>query len=283
MSQINIAVSTQTGAAEGNLTKLESKIEALEAAMKDTGVASVKAARDVEGSFSALEKELKQNETALRKMAIGSKEFDLQKTKVDALRKSLMGAKEAVKDVGSEQSALSTVGKTALSDIQGMVVGLASVSTIVSAISEELAHVKTLKLEAAATSRTLEQSVADMALNLPNEDVATAREMVVQNAPDLGATQEGLADLMATAMSGGAKSLDEALQVSAATLNATAGDSGKAKALLEGALDITALSGSNNFQGAIGQMVQLQAQSPGSDMRVFATNVASGLDRKSVV
>ncbi len=101
--------------------------------------------------------------------------------------------------------------------------------------------------------------------------------MVVQNAPDLGTTQEGLADLMATAMSGGAKNLAEAMDVSAATLKSTAGDAGKAKALLEGSLDITALSGSNNFQGAIGQMIQLQAQSPGSDMRVFATNVASGL------
>lgn len=277
MSQINIGISTQTGAAEGNLTKLEAKIEALEAAMKDTGVASVKAARDAEGSFNQLEKELKQNEAALKRMVVGSKEFDAQKAKVDALRKSLVGAKDAVKGVAAEQSGLATVGKTALSDIQGMVVGLASVSTIVSAISEELAHVKTLKLDAAQTQRTLEQSVADMALNLPNEDVGKAREMVIQNAPKLGATQEGLADLMATAMSGGAKNLDEALQVSAATLKSTAGDAGKAKALLEGSLDITALSGSNNFQGAIGQMIQLQAQSPGSDMRVFATNVASGL------
>lgn len=277
MSQVNIAVSTQTGAAEGNLTKLEARIDELTAAMKDTGVASVKAARDAEGSFNQLEKELKQNETALKKLAIGSKEFDQQKVKVDNLRKSLAGAKGELKGVADQQGAIAQAGSSALGDIKNMAMQFMTVQAVVQAISDELEHVSQLKLEAAGTKRTLEQSVADMALNLPNEDVATAREMVVQNAPDLGTTQEGLADLMATAMSGGAKNLNEAMEVSAATLNATAGDSGKAKALLEGSLDITALSGSNNFKGAIGQMVQLQAQSPGSDMRVFATNVASGL------
>ncbi len=277
MSQINIAVSTQTGAAEGNLTKLESKIEALEAAMKDTGVASVKAARDAEGSFNQLEKELKQNEAALRKMALGSKEFDAQKVKVDGLRKSLAGAKGELKGVADQQGMIAQAGSSAIGDIKSMAMQFMTVQAVVQAISAELEHVSQLKLEAAGTKRTLEQSVADMALNLPNEDVGKAREMVVQNAPKLGATQEGLADLMATAMSGGAKNLSEALEVSAATLKSTAGDANKAKALLEGSLDITALSGSNNFQGAIGQMIQLQAQSPGSDMRVFATNVASGL------
>ncbi len=114
MSQVNIAVSTQTGAAEGNLTKLESKIEALEAAMKDTGIASVKAARDAEGSFNQLEKELKQNEAALRKLTIGSKEFDAQKVKVDNLRKSLAGAKGELQGVALNSQPSDRLARTLL-------------------------------------------------------------------------------------------------------------------------------------------------------------------------
>ncbi len=47
-----------------------------------------------------------------------------------------------------------------------------TVQTVVQAISFELEHISKMRVEAAGTKRTLEQSVADMALNLPNEDVA---------------------------------------------------------------------------------------------------------------
>jgi predicted nuclease with TOPRIM domain len=49
------------------------------------------------GSFNRLEKEVKDNEEELRKLAIGSAEFDKQKRKVDALRESLDKANKSLK------------------------------------------------------------------------------------------------------------------------------------------------------------------------------------------
>jgi hypothetical protein len=277
MSQVNIAVSTQTGAAEGNLTKLEAKIEALEAAMKDTGIASVKAARDAEGSFNQLEKELKQNEAALRKLALGSKEFDLQKVKVDGLRKSLAGAKGELKGVADQQGAIGKAGSDALGDIKSMAMQFLTVQTVVQAISFELEHISKMRIEAAATQRTFEQALADIGQNVGAENIAPAKQMILDNAPQLGVTQEGLANIMGVAISAGAKDLQEAMSVSAAALKLTVGDAQKAQTLVGASLDVASLGGSQNFEGAIGQLLQVQSQVRSTNLSEFAANIGSGL------
>lgn len=277
MSQISIAVATNTASAEGNLTKLESKIERLEAAMKDTGTASVKAARDAEGSFNQLEKELKQNESALRKLAIGTKEFDAQKAKVDGLRKSLAGAKSELKGVGDQQSAIGKAGSDALGDIKSMAMQFLTVQAVVQAISFELEHISKLRLEAAATTRTFEQSLADIGQNVGAENIVPAKQMILENAPKLGVTQEGLAQLMGTAISAGAKDLQDALALSAAALKITVGDASKAEALVGGTLDVASLGGSKNYEGALGQLLQTQSQVRSTNLAEFAKNIGPGL------
>lgn len=277
MSQVNIVVSTETGAAEGNLTRLESKIDKIEAAMKDTGTASVKAARDAEGSFNQLEKELKQNEAALKKMAIGSKEFDQQKMKVDGLRKSLAGAKGELKGVADQSSAIGKAGGDALGDIKSMALQFLTVQAVVQAISSELDHVSKLKLEAAQTQRTFEQAIADVGQNIGAENVAPAKQMIIEQAPKLGVTQEGLANLIGVAISAGAKDLEEAMALSAAALKLTVGDAAKAQALVGGTLDVASLGGSTNFEGALGQILQTQSQVRSTNLAEFAANIGPGL------
>jgi len=62
------------------------------------------------GSFNRLEKEIKDNEEQLKKLAIGSAEFDKQKRKVDALRASL---DKANKELSSKkESPWPTIGKS---------------------------------------------------------------------------------------------------------------------------------------------------------------------------
>jgi phosphotransferase system IIB component len=279
VSEVRIAVSTQTQSAEGNLTKLEAKIERLELAMRDTGTASVKAAKDAEGSFAALEKELKQNEAALRKMALGTKEFDAQKVKVDQLRQSLVGAKGAMKGVSQEQSVIGQAGSSAISDIKNMALQFLTLQTIVSAISSELEHVSELKLKAAGTTRTLEGALADIGVNVGAENIEPARQMIEEEAPKLklGVTQEGLANLLGTAISAGAKDLNEAMKVSAAALRVTVGDSTKAEALVGGMLDVASLGGSDNYEGALGQLMQLAGESRSTNFSQMVANMGPAL------
>lgn len=66
------------------------KQEKLLQKMTDTGK---RGAIEVAGSFNKLEQELKENEAALKRLVIGSKEFDEQRRKVDMLRGSLARAK----------------------------------------------------------------------------------------------------------------------------------------------------------------------------------------------
>jgi len=155
--------------------------------------------------------------------------------------------------------------------------GMIGFQQVVSAIVAELDHVKQLRLEAAATTRTFEQALADVGQNIGAEQVQPAREMILQQAPLLGTTQEGLANLLGIAISAGAKDLQEAMSLSAAALKLTVGDAAKAQALVGGTLDVASLGGSQNFEGALGQLLQTQSQVRSTNLAEFAANIGPGL------
>ena len=101
--------------------------------------------------------------------------------------------------------------------------------------------------------------------------------MILDQAPKLGVTQEGLANILGVAISAGAKDLDEAMALAAASLKLTVGDANKAVALVGSTLDIASLSGSKNYEGALGQLLQAQSQVRSTNLAEFGANIGPGL------
>lgn len=256
------------------LERLENKLDKQEKQLQKIGTTSKKSADMAAGSFNRLETELKENERALKNMTRGTAEFARQKRKVDALRASLTKAKGEITSAGSRMSGVFSTG---IGKLGTMVAGMASFQAIVSAVVGELEKVKRLKLDAADTTRTLEQALADLGQNVGAEQIAPAREMILREAPRLGTTQEGLGNLLGIAISAGAKDLQEAMEISAATLKLTVGDASKAAALVGGTLDVASLGGSKNFEGALGQLLQVQSQVRSTNLPEFAANIGPGL------
>lgn len=261
--------------------RLKIKHTELQAGLQKLGQVAAVVVPETVGSFNALERELKENEAALKKLQIGTSAFQQQKVKVDELRKSLTSAKAAMAEVG--QQTVETGSKTGgilsagIGKVAQLVAGMVTFQTVVTAVVAELEKGQRLRMEAAGSTRTFEQSVADMALNIGAANVPQARQMILQNAESLGVTPAGLAQLFSAAISGGAADLDEALKLSAATLKMTAGDVGKAQPIMSGMLSLAATTGNRDFTAALGQLSQFQAAARGEDLAQSINNMSTAL------
>lgn len=260
------------------IQKIDTKIERQEKLMQKLADTSKKGVKEIAGSFNALENELKENEAALKKLVIGTKAFEDQRKKVDDLRNSVKKAKGELSGmVQQTNQQTASAFSSAMSQMGQLVVGMIGFQQVVSAVNDELTHIRQLKLDAAGTTRTLEQALADVGQNIGGAAVPQARQMILEESPKLGVTQEGLADLLGVAISAGAKDLEEALSLSSAALKLTVGDAAKARALVGSTLDVASLGGSKNFEGALGQLLQTQSQVRSTNLAEFGANIGPGL------
>lgn len=256
------------------LDRLEAKIDRQEKALEKVAKTSEKAAEAAAGSFNALETELKQAEAALKKMDVTSAAFATQKKKVDELRNSLNQAKQAMTGTGNAVSQALSGG---LSKVTQLAAGMLTLQKAVEVIVSELQKAQEIRTQTAVTTRTFEQAVAAMAVNIGAEKVPQAREMILTQAPQIGATPEGLANLVAQAVSGGAESIQDAMNLSTATLKLTAGNVQAALPILDGMLTLSKTTGTKDFQAALGQLSQFQEAGRGSDLALSIRNIAPAL------
>jgi len=257
--------------------KLNKRLDETEKKLEKTGTTSKKSAKLAEGSFAALEKELKDNESALKRMAMGTKEFEKQRAKVDRLRSSLKGAKGELGGVNQQTAGLRSAAAGGVTSVAKMAAGMMGLHQTVSMVVAELEKADRLKIAAAQTNRSLEQVIADIAPNIGAANIGKARDMIRAGAVETGTTQEGYGNLIANAISAGAKDLEEAGKVAGAALRLSAGDAEAANAYAGAALDITSLAGSDNFEGALGQMSQVLSEVRADDPAQFAQAIGGAL------
>ena len=172
----------------GVLDKISGKLDKQEKELQKIGTSSKKAAEMAAGSFNKLEQELKEAEAAMKGMAIGTKAFEAQRLKVDALRNSLAKAKGELNQIGANVGGQLNSG---LGKLRSFAMGFVGLQQAIAVIVGELEKAQRLQFEAAGATRTVEQAIARMAPNIGAENVGRAREMVAANAPGLGVTQEG--------------------------------------------------------------------------------------------
>lgn len=256
------------------LDRLEGKFDRQEKQLEKVAKTSEKAADAAAGSYNALEQELKQAEAALKKLTVGTEEFAAQKKKVDGMRASMAGMKTEINTAGQATAGVLSQGIGKLSQ---MVAGMVTFQTAVTAIVAELEKGQRLRMEGAASTRDFEQAIAKMAPNITAENVPKAREMILQNAVSLGVTPSGLAQLFASAISGGAADLDEALKLSAATLKLTAGNVTEAQPIMSGMLSLAGATGQRDFTAALGQLSQFQAAARGEDLATSINNMSTAI------
>lgn len=256
------------------IQKVDARLDKQEKAMQKLGDTSKKAADGAVNSFNRVEQELRENEAALKRLAIGSKEFDLQRKKVDALRVSLAAMKSSMTAGASAASTAMTAG---IGKLQQMAAGMIGLHQVVQAIVAELDKVQQMNMAAAGAQRTVEASIAEMALNIGAPNVAPARAMIAENAPKLGVTQEGLANMLAGAMSAGAKDLTEAMDLAGKTLKLTAGDAAKAGPIMSGMLTLAATTGNRDFESTLGQLSQFQKAGRGEDFAMSINNMSTAI------
>jgi hypothetical protein len=256
------------------IQKIDSKIERQEKLMQKLTDTSKKGADAAAGSFNKLEHELKQNEAALKELQIGTKAFADQKKKVDDLRGAFNGAKNAM---ATNQSALTSLGNSAIAKLGGMAAGMTAFKMLLEATIAEFEKASEVRLKASATMQSVEGAIADMAINIGADKVGAARSMIEENAPKMGVTQEGLASLLAAGISGGAEDLDESLKLSAAALKLTAGDAQKAMPIMSGTLSVAATTGNRDFESVLGQLSQFQEAARGEDLSVSIANMSTAM------
>ena len=256
------------------LDRLEAKLDKQEKQLKKIGVTGKKSGTEAATGFNKLEQEFKEAEKALRKLDAGTAAFARQKRKVDELRQSLTRAKGAMAGAGAAVSGPLSRGVVQMAPLGASMLGF---QAIVGAVVSELEKINKLKLEAATQTKTFEQALVDVGSNIGPEAIPEARDTILREAPKMGVTQEGLANLIGVAVSAGAKDTNEALKLSIAALKVTGGNAERAQPFVGGALDVASLAGSDNFEGALGQLLQVGSQVRATDPAQFAGNIGPGL------
>jgi hypothetical protein len=109
------------------IQKVDQRMEKLEKTQQSLANASKKSADLAAGSYNKLEQQMKEAETALKGMTMGTAEFAAQRAKVDAMRKSLANAKSELTAV--KESPWPTIGK-------GMAVATGAAYALYAALSK---------------------------------------------------------------------------------------------------------------------------------------------------
>lgn len=258
----------------GILDRLEKKLGDQEKQLEKIGKTSQKAADAAAGSFNAMEQELREAEAALKKMAVGTAAFAAQKKRVDELRQSLRGVKD---DLNVTASGIGTALSGSIAKVTQLAVGMVTFQKAVEAIVGELKKAEEIKIQAALTTRDFEQAIADMTINIGAKNVPEARRMILEESPKIGATPSAMANLVGLAISGGAENIKEAMKLSAATLQLTAGNVQKAIPILDGMLTLAKTTGTKDYQAALGQLSQFQEAARGTDLALSIRNIAPAL------
>lgn len=261
------------------LQKIDGRIEKTEKTMQKLTDSSKKGAEGVAGSFNKLEEELKQNEAALKRLAVGSKAFDDQKRKVDELRKSFKAAKGELGQVAGETNGLLSAG---IGKVAALGAGMISFQKVVSAVVDELEKVRQLRLESANVAKTVEQALVDAAPNFAglgpvDQVIPEAKRAIEATALAEGIDAAQLANLVGVAVSAGANDLKEAIRLSVIGTKLTAGDAAKAQTLVGGMLDIAGKGNTKNFEGAMGQLFQSMGQARATNFALFGENMGPGV------
>lgn len=89
----NVAALEAMAAGSDEFANQKKKVDALKAAVEKANADMATSAKVVVGSYKRLEEELRDNEAALKSLAIGSEQFEAQRKKVDQLKTSLEKAK----------------------------------------------------------------------------------------------------------------------------------------------------------------------------------------------
>lgn len=89
----NVAVLEEMAAGSDEFANQKKKVDELRAAVEKANAEMATSAKVVVGSYKRLEEELRDNEAALKSLAIGSEQFEAQRKKVDQLKTSLEKAK----------------------------------------------------------------------------------------------------------------------------------------------------------------------------------------------
>lgn len=258
-----------------NLNKRMDDSEKKAAKLNKTSEQGAKAAI---GSYSKLEKELRDNEAALKRMTQGTAEFTAQKNKVDALKNSVASAKSALSTNVAKQSGASQLVSNFVGQIAAVGTTVLGVSSIVSGLKSELAHFRQLNENERLASVGFEQAVNEQ---LPNViTLGSEKEFAdasLKLSEDAGIQPGAAASLIGAAGSAGAPSLDEASKLIKDVNEQTRGNLALTSALASGVLQLTKAGAVTSNKEGLGLISQVQANALVKDPEELARNFAPAL------
>jgi hypothetical protein len=215
------------------------KVEELSKSHDSAGKASVKAAKATEGSYSRLEQELKDNLAALKRLEIGSKEFDEQKKKVDQLAKSVKNAKAELTTSGGFAAKIGGAVKDFATSVAGISSLTGAVLATAKLLKSELEDLKRRDAESLTAVRTREQSIAALVTNAGGELTDAIVERVDAVQAVTGADADKLLAISSSVSSAGVVDPAQIVDIAQQALRSQGGDVGKGAALAGAAIDLS--------------------------------------------
>ena len=270
---IRMKVQSDSSQAQSDNAKLLARLDKLEDSYERSGKASVKATRASAKSYDALQREMKEAQAELRKLELGSKEFETQKKKVDELATSMNRAKQQF--ASGNAAAIKSTGVVSMftSKIAGVGTALAGTIGVAAGLQKILDEIRDDRERARFAAATFEDALPSLIQTVGGEDRAKAKAFTETKAASLGIKPAELAQLLTSAISGGAKDLADASDKIASTLKVTARDPAASNELIGTASDFARASGGGlDFEQALGNLLQSQSQFRVVGLQQLASN-----------
>lgn len=167
------------------LDRLERKLDKQEKQLDKIGKTSKKAAEGAAGSFNKLEQELKDNERQLKRLRVGSEEFEKQKRKVAGLRAELSKAKKELSEQPENPWPSVTMSMDgAVNMAERLIATLKKLSDTQKEVAKGGSDVATT-VDTLARRLQVQQGLTDA-----ERSASTARILGVANREDVGATAD---------------------------------------------------------------------------------------------
>ncbi len=242
MSEVRVDLVTNPGQSVQAIGSLESKVDELAKSHAQMNRESQRAVKLTAGSYAALEKELKENQKALRNLQIGSKEFTDQKAKVDALAESLGKAKKQVEGTAGAGRGIASQLGSKLEDFGEAMGGVGAiidgVTGLLKLVHSELMEANRRDSESNQVVKTREEAIASMVTNAGGE----LTDQVVARAEEVGsitgADVDKLIGVASSVASAGVTDVNEIVDISANALRSQGGNQANAQAIAGAAIDL---------------------------------------------
>lgn len=261
----------------GEVAKTKAQLAALGSEAEKASAALSKGATAPAGSFARLDYELKKAKADIQMLTFGTQEYISKSMQVGRIEEHWKRVDAAMNRTVKTQKGMSSISGTLIGQATTLASTYLGMHQVVQMMTTEWKKQRDLQLAIAAEGRSLEDEIVQQIPNIGLENMANVKKFAIDGAGDVLAKPQKTMSLVGAAMSTGVDDVEDAKKLAAAALRMNAGNAELAKEMMMAGIATAKISGTKDYQGAMGQVRSMSAVSQSVDEDEFLNNATGAM------